>query len=240
MPEIDNAMSSEPSTSRGHKLNIIPSQRGGRILLCNGYKYNRHTTWRCASRKCCSANYKHRNKSLETKKIRFFQLKDVCIPGKFKDLLFADYYEKSTRILVFCSKEGREFMLSYQIKNKVPTYETLFRLCKSQVPELEPEKVTTDFEISAMNAVKNVFPNAKSQGCLFHFKQAVLRNAKKNDINKSKLWKCHVRQCMALSYLPTQFVADGWLYILENQHDIFSDVRVSMIVSARHVVWDMA
>lgn len=54
-------MNSEPSTSRGNKLTIIPSQRGGQILLCNGYKYNLrgnnngHTTWRCVMRKCCSA-----------------------------------------------------------------------------------------------------------------------------------------------------------------------------------------
>ncbi|KAL0818920.1 hypothetical protein ABMA28_008228 [Loxostege sticticalis] len=279
-------MNSEPSTSRGNKLTIIPSQRGGQILLCNGYKYNLrginngHTTWRCVMRKCCSAKlvvnynsiiikeephtfpsfnnikktlYKHRNKSLETEKVRFLKWKEVCVPGKFKNLLFADYSDE-TRILIFCSEEGREQLYTIHVDlgssdddnmNIIPTvyallldkkqatYETLFRLLKSQVPEFEPQKVTTDFEISAMLAVNEVFPTAKTQGCLFHFKQAVLRKAKSHDLNKSKLGKAHVRRCMALSYLPTEFVSDGWLYVLVL---FYNSVKYILMLNIIHIV----
>lgn len=50
------------STARISPLTIIASQRGGKILLKEGYRYNRkredskgHTTWLCANRKCCRA-----------------------------------------------------------------------------------------------------------------------------------------------------------------------------------------
>lgn len=51
-----------PSTSKDDAFKIIPSQRGGNILMRNGYRYtlrrinlNGHKVWRCVNRKICSA-----------------------------------------------------------------------------------------------------------------------------------------------------------------------------------------
>lgn len=53
-------MSAEGSTS--HEYEIIKSQRGGDLLLRNGYRYtikrsnsNGHIVWRCVHRKLCTA-----------------------------------------------------------------------------------------------------------------------------------------------------------------------------------------
>lgn len=319
---------------------ILPSQRGGKLLLYNGYRYNfrrknqyEHAIWTCSKKNECPATlvinnnsmiiksdqhkciqkpaaneikcrinkcieraknettpvptiyaealeemkdagldllqslpnygslkktmYKHRNRSLQAERIRFFQLKDVMIPNIYNNFLFADYNDKKTRILLFASEEGRELLkqakeaycdgtfksavppftqlLSLHVDlgspnseeiNVVPvlygllpnkkstTYEIFFDLIKSQVPEFNPSVITTDFELGLMGAIQEIYPNTQSRGCLFHFSQAVWRQAKKHGLVKFKLFKPHVRRCIALSYLPIEYRNDAWLYIL--------------------------
>lgn len=95
------------------------------------------------------------------------------------------------------------------------TYEIFFHLIKSQIPEFNPESITTDFETSAMLAAKTVFDKVTTRGCIFHFKKAVQKKAKLLGITKkSNMSRAHVRRCMALAYLPNTMVSDGWLYVL--------------------------
>lgn len=42
---------------------------------------------------------------------------------------------------------------------------------------LKPEVVLCDFELAFMNAVAEVFPGSRIQGCLFHFTQSIWRYA---------------------------------------------------------------
>lgn len=94
-------------------------------------------------------------------------------------------------------------------------YEIFFDLIKSQIPEFNPATITSDFETSAMLAAQKAFPEATLRGCIFHFKQAVLRKAKKLGLSKkSMLSRGHVKRCMALAYLPMTCRSDGWLYVL--------------------------
>lgn len=98
---------------------------------------------------------------------------------------------------------------------KRSTYVIFFNLIKSQIPEFNPESITTDFEISAMSAAKAVFENIATRGCIFHFKKAVQNKAKLLGITKqSNISRAHVRRCMALAYLPNTMISDGWLYVL--------------------------
>ncbi|KAL0872119.1 hypothetical protein ABMA27_004539 [Loxostege sticticalis] len=224
---------------------ILPSQRGGKLLLYNGYRYNfrrknqyEHAIWTCSKKNECPATltmYKHRNRSLQAERIRFFKLKDVMIPNIYNNFLFADYNDKKTRILLFASEEGREllkqakeayFPVLYGLlpNKKSTTYEIFFDLIKSQVPEFNPSVITTDFELGLMGAIQEIYPNTQSRGCLFHFSQAVWRQAKKHGLVKFKLFKPHVRRCIALSYLPIEYRNDAWLYILDSLH--FPVIRV--------------
>ena len=43
---------------------------------------------------------------------------------------------------------------------------------------LKPKEVICDFELAAINAVKQVFPNVVVKGCHFHFCQALKKNIK--------------------------------------------------------------
>ncbi|KAL0879890.1 hypothetical protein ABMA27_002416 [Loxostege sticticalis] len=228
-----------PSTSKDDAFKIIPSQRGGYILMRNGYRYtlrrinlNGHKVWRCVNRKICTkipkydnikkTLYKHRHKQLQTTKTRFTKLKSIVVPGKFKPFLLADFLEKKCRILLFATPEAKETLrqakhvfLCYALlpDKKHHTYTVLFELIKSQIPEFAPETFTTDYEVSAMTAITTVFPNAILLGCLFHFIRALWRKADQLTIKKSKIMRAHVKRCIALAFLPKEYVQDGWLYV---------------------------
>jgi hypothetical protein len=56
------------------------------------------------------------------------------------------------------------------------TYERMWNLLVQAWPTLQPESISTDFEMGAINAVNNVFPDVDIHGCLFH----LVRNMKKH------------------------------------------------------------
>uniref|UniRef100_A0ABD2X1D0 MULE transposase domain-containing protein n=1 Tax=Trichogramma kaykai TaxID=54128 RepID=A0ABD2X1D0_9HYME len=88
--------------------------------------------------------------------------------------------------------------------------------------------VSTDFERSIITAVREVFPNARLSGCLFHYKQALRRYW---------YWKCHIPEnfqeileyAMALAYLPAYDMETGFNVVmgLMNYHNVPNAVRFS-------------
>lgn len=94
------------------------------------------------------------------------------------------------------------------------TYETMFRLIKSQIAKWSPKCFIMDFEMAAMQAVQNVFPETPVAGCYFHFTRCLWRKCKYFGINKSNFLKKHIKRCTALAHLPKSSVSDGWLYIM--------------------------
>ena len=47
---------------------------------------------------------------------------------------------------------------------------------------MNPDIIISDFEIGAMNAFKEVFPNTTIKGCHFHYTQAIWRNIQENGL----------------------------------------------------------
>ncbi|KAL0852143.1 hypothetical protein ABMA28_000380 [Loxostege sticticalis] len=203
-----------PSTTKDDAFKIIPSQRGGNILMRNGYRYtlrrinlNGHKVWRCANRKICSAYL--------TTKTRFTKFKSIVVPGKFKPFLLAVFLEKNVDLGSTHVKNSIIPVCYALLPDKIHhTYTVLFELIKSQ----------------AMTAITTVFPNAILLGCLFHFIRALWSKWRKADqftIKKSKIRRAHVRRCIALAFLPKEYVQDGWLYVLTN-YSIFNELYVSL------------
>lgn len=91
------------------------------------------------------------------------------------------------------------------------TYETLFNLIKSQVPEWIPEKNTVDFELSTILAIRKIFPNAKINGCFYHFSKCLWKKSKQLGLSKTNLGRIHTKLCVALAHLPPELLDDGWL-----------------------------
>lgn len=99
-------------------------------------------------------------------------------------------------------------------KQKV-TYKTIFQQIKKQLPKYRPKKVNVDFELAAINAIAEEFPNAEIQGCNFHFKQSVIRNL--NTIGLKKRYETdikfarEIREMVAIAFLPEHKVS-SFLY----------------------------
>lgn len=53
------------------------------------------------------------------------------------------------------------------------SYEILFNMIRSQIPEWKPKTYKFHNEIAAMSAIKKVFPEVTVKGCYFHFNNAV-------------------------------------------------------------------
>ena len=97
---------------------------------------------------------------------------------------------------------------------KEETYEIVFKIIKSRIQEWEPTRISMDFEVSAILALKLMFPDVKIVGCYFHFCRCLWRKAKQFGVTKSKLGRIHVSLCTAMSHLPQHLLDDGWLYVM--------------------------
>lgn len=77
---------------------------------------------------------------------------------------------------------------------------------KNTHPDYSPTQINVDFELAAINAAKEVFPNATIQGCLFHYAQSIGRNLNQNDLKaryENDLQFAHeIREMAAVAFLP--------------------------------------
>ncbi|KAJ8728987.1 hypothetical protein PYW07_006683 [Mythimna separata] len=96
------------------------------------------------------------------------------------------------------------------------TYEALFQKIKDAVQEFRPIKFTMDFEMAAINAVKNVFPRASIHGCFIHFQRSIYRKATSLELLEYEETKQHIKLCASLAFLPKEDIEDGWLTLMEN------------------------
>lgn len=93
---------------------------------------------------------------------------------------------------------------------KATTYCTIFEQLKAKAPGLNPTQINIDFEQAAIKAIKQVFPNAKIQGCYFHLKQSLLRNLSQHELKtryeNDLQFASEIRQLQALAFLPVEEV----------------------------------
>lgn len=61
-----------------------------------------------------------------------------------------------------------------QKKNEA-TYKRMFQIMLMLIPSLAPDIILLDFEMAAINAARNAFPQAEVKGCYFHLCQSILR-----------------------------------------------------------------
>lgn len=96
------------------------------------------------------------------------------------------------------------------------TYKTILQQIKKAQPQYSPKKVNVDFELAAIKAVTEEFPDAKIQACNFHLKQSIIRNL--NSIGLKKRYETdikfakEIRQMVAIAFLPEHKV-NSFLYI---------------------------
>jgi hypothetical protein len=90
-------------------------------------------------------------------------------------------------------------------------------------PTLRPESIVTDFEISAIIAINEVFPNAQVTGCMFRLAQNLCKKIKKTHLVECYRGKGDIRKkcnmLLPLSYVPVKDVQFAFEMITGNFPD---------------------
>lgn len=73
------------------------------------------------------------------------------------------------------------------------TYEIMFQLLKSQLTNWNPKSFILDYEVAAMQAITNIFPETPINGCYFHFSKSLWSKAKDLGITKLTLNRKHIK-----------------------------------------------
>ena len=99
------------------------------------------------------------------------------------------------------------------------TYTAVFSLIKESLP-LPPRLIhfRSDYENATMNAMINVFPHVKLEGCLFHFSQANWRKIEELGLSRIYSETCNSMNlcgwCPALAFVPA-----------DNIHEAFEELK---------------
>lgn len=92
------------------------------------------------------------------------------------------------------------------------TYMRMLNALKLRCPNLNPETVSTDFELASINAFSNAFPNSRHKGCWFHFGQCLWRQVQGNAEALRRYsdpeFASQVKSLGALSFVPPDNVAE--------------------------------
>jgi hypothetical protein len=90
-------------------------------------------------------------------------------------------------------------------------------------PNLQPISIMTDFEKSAINAFREVFPNSNQRGCFFHLSKCLWRRIQQNHEIVEKYasdseFALNVRQLLALAFVPEPDVVSAFESLIESQY----------------------
>ncbi len=100
-------------------------------------------------------------------------------------------------------------------------YEAVISKVKDLFPELSPQTLMSDFELSSRNAMEISFPTAVLSGCVFHYAQSIWKRLQKLGLSKTYkdnlAFKRHARKLMNLPHLPPQ-------HIVEEAEVVFSEL----------------
>lgn len=66
-----------------------------------------------------------------------------------------------------------------------------------------------DYEIAAISAIREVYPEIKLKGCYYHFLNAVFRMSKKFNFNETHLGHKITQLCTSLALLPPNLIPEA-------------------------------
>lgn len=98
-------------------------------------------------------------------------------------------------------------------------YERVFRALKNALPQRRrngPDLVSSDFELAAINAFRQVFPAAEERFCFFHFSQALWRKMQELGLAQAYLaedgteLRKEFHSCLALAFVDPAHVEQAF------------------------------
>lgn len=109
-------------------------------------------------------------------------------------------------------------------------YDRILSQLKNLIPMANPDRILVDFEIAAMNAFRDAFPNAVVAGCYFHLTQSVTRKVQeigmKAEYESDDEIRGYVRCLSALAFVPVEDVGEAFDLLASEmpQHDKMPDL----------------
>lgn len=107
----------------------------------------------------------------------------------------------------------------------------MFEQLKILQPNLNPTLINMDFELAAIKAAQESFPNARVQGCYFHFKKNIVSNLGqhgfKSRYEKDIKFGHEVRMLMALAFIPPDKIVDAFEYFERNSKLLNADQQTN-------------
>ena len=106
-------------------------------------------------------------------------------------------------------KNGRNIISFYALltNKRRTTYEQLFQHVTYFTGNATPTSINIEFELSAINACRAIFPLANVRGCLFHLCQNVYKKVHANNLinlyNDQNLeFQTNIRMISSLGFVP--------------------------------------
>ena len=101
-------------------------------------------------------------------------------------------------------------------RRKARDYKAVLRAVKKKLPDLNVKSVTLDFEKAMWIAFREVFPDIKIYGCMFHWSQAVYRKIQNiglaRDYRKKRDVRKYLKKLMSIPYLPAKHIPRAILF----------------------------
>jgi len=90
----------------------------------------------------------------------------------------------------------------------------MFREILAAINGHQPREILVDFEQGAINAIDAVFPNAITNGCVYHLCSNIWKNIQRHGLQvqygADEELGLHLRMLSALAFLPPQDVVEGF------------------------------
>lgn len=93
------------------------------------------------------------------------------------------------------------------------SYNVLFNLIKSQIPQFAPQKFHCDYELGPMNAILKSFPDIVVRGCYYHWTRNIWKKAKAYGCSKTMSDRRIVAMTAILPLIPADKILEGFHYI---------------------------
>ena len=74
---------------------------------------------------------------------------------------------------------------AFMTSRRAAAYAEIFKTLKREAPAFQPTSYMGDFDGAMRSAIRQLFPNIRIHGCLFHYAQCIVRKASDHDVGLS-------------------------------------------------------
>lgn len=131
-----------------------------------------------------------------------------CVDGTFK--VAPHHFSQLYTIHALVDNRALPMIYAVTTNKQESTYKRILQKILEYEPTLKPQSVLCDFEVSSINALKDVFPDVTVAGCSFHLAQNLWRKIQKHNLTElyrdSADIRVRCKMLLALSYVPERDV----------------------------------